>query len=45
MKNLLKNIPKNLPDELFQTLIQTYSILIEQIISKGHTSSKQGWQD
>jgi cupin 2 domain-containing protein len=45
MKNLLKHIPKNLPDELFETLIKTDAIHIERIISKGHTSPKEGWYD
>jgi cupin 2 domain-containing protein len=45
MKNLLKNIPKNLPDELFDTLVKTDAIHIERIISKGHTSPKEGWYD
>ena len=43
MKNLLKNIPQNLPDEHFEALVQTDTILIQRIISKGHTSPKEGW--
>jgi cupin 2 domain-containing protein len=45
MKNLLKNIPKNLPVELFETLVRTDNIHIERIISKGHSSPKEGWYD
>ena len=45
MKNLLKNIPKNLPVERFETLVRTAKIHIERIISKGHTSPKEGWYD
>ena len=45
MKNLLKNIPDHLPGELFETLVKTDAIHIERIISKGHTSPKEGWPD
>ena len=45
MKNLLKNIPQKLPDERFETLVTTDNIHIEKIISKGHTSPKEGWYD
>ena len=45
MKNLLKNIPDQLPGELFETLVKTDAIHIERIISKGHTSPKEGWYD
>ena len=45
MKNLYQHIPKNLPTELFETLIKTDNIHIERIVSKGHTSPKEGWYD
>jgi len=45
MKNLLKNIPQSLPDELFETLVKTDAIHIERIISKGHSTPKDGWYD
>jgi cupin 2 domain-containing protein len=45
LKSLLKNIPENLPDELFETLVKTDAIHIERIISKGHTTPKEGWYD
>jgi len=45
MKNLLQNIPDQLPEERFETLVKTDNIQIERIISKGHTSPKQGWHD
>jgi cupin 2 domain-containing protein len=45
MKNLLKNIPQSLPDELFETLVKTDTIHIQRIISKGHTTPKEGWYD
>jgi cupin 2 domain-containing protein len=45
MKNLLKNIPDNLPEELFETLVENENVHIERIVSKGHTSPKEGWYD
>lgn len=45
MKNLLKNIPQNLPDERFETLVKNENIHIERIVSKGHSSPKEGWYD
>ena len=43
MKSLLKNIPENISKELFETLVESEHIHIERIISKGHTSPKNGW--
>ncbi len=45
MKNLLQNIPDQIPEELFETLVQTDAIRVEKIISKGHSSPKEGWYD
>ena len=45
MKNLYQNTPKDLPNELFETLIKTDNVHIERIVSKGHTSPKEGWYD
>jgi cupin 2 domain-containing protein len=45
MKNLLQNIPDHIPKELFETLFQSDAIHIERIISKGHSSPKEGWYD
>ena len=45
MKNLLKNIPDNLPEELFDTLVKNDHVHIERIVSKGHTSPKEGWYE
>jgi cupin 2 domain-containing protein len=45
MKNLLQNIPDQLPEELFETLIKNKNIHIERIVSKGHSSPKEGWYD
>jgi len=45
MKNLLQNIPDQLPEELFETLVKNDNIHIERIVSKGHTSPKEGWYE
>jgi cupin 2 domain-containing protein len=45
MKNLLQNIPDQLPEELFETLVKNENIHIERIVSKGHSSPKEGWYD
>jgi cupin 2 domain-containing protein len=45
MKNLFKSIPVDLPEELFETLVETENIHIKRIVSKGHTSPKEGWYD
>ena len=45
MKNLFTNIPDNLPEELSEPLVQTENTQIERIVSRGHTSPKEGWYD
>ena len=45
MNNLFKNIPSSLPEELLQTLVKNDQVHIERIISKGHTSPRDGWYD
>jgi cupin 2 domain-containing protein len=45
MKNLLQNIPEHLSEEHFESLVRTDNILIERIISKGHSSPGAGWYD
>jgi cupin 2 domain-containing protein len=45
MKNLLQNIPQQLPEECFETLVKNENIHIERIVSKGHSSPKEGWYD
>ena len=45
MKNLFTDIPKDLPEEFFETLINTESVLIERIVSRGHTTPKKDWFD
>lgn len=45
MKNLLQNIPDQLHEELFETLVKSENIHIERIVSRGHSSPKEGWYD
>lgn len=45
MNNIFESIPDNLPDELFDRLVDNNNILIERIISKGHSSPESGWYD
>lgn len=43
--NIFHSVPENLQDELFEKLLQTNNLLIERIVSKGHTSPEEGWYD
>lgn len=43
MDNIFENIPDELNDELFEPFVQNENIKIERIISKGHSSPKEGW--
>jgi len=43
--NLLKKIPLTLSEEFVETQVETKAVLIERIISKGHSSPKEGWYD
>ena len=43
--NLLADIPVDLTDELFQTVLSTPNLLIERIVSLGHTSPDDCWLD
>ena len=45
VKNLLTDIPKDLPAEFFETLVNTDSVLVERIVSRGHTTAKNDWFD
>lgn len=45
MKNLFTDIPKDLPEEFFETLVDTDSVLIERIVSRGHTTPEKDWLD
>lgn len=44
-KSLLANLPADLSQEFFKEIINTGHVRIEQIVSKGHESPKQGWYD
>jgi len=44
-ENLLASLPADLSQEFFKEIINTDYIRIEQIVSNGHTSPKQGWYD
>lgn len=43
--NIFNNIPKDLTDEVFENIVSKGTLKIERIISKGHTSPKEGWYD
>ncbi len=43
--NIFKNIPEMLKEELFEDIISSGDVKIEQIISEGHTSPKEGWYE
>ncbi len=45
VNNLFNRIPKNLENEIFEQLVKSDNVLIERIISKGHTSPKSGWYE
>jgi cupin 2 domain-containing protein len=45
MKNIFDQIPAVIPEELFDLIHKNSNIKIERIISKGHTSPKEGWFD
>ena len=43
--NLFTGLPANLPDELLTTLLKAANILIERIVSHGHSSPEGFWYD
>ena len=45
MNNLFSDIPGRLEEELFETLASSENVLIERIVSKGHSSPEDGWYD
>lgn len=45
MANIFSDIPADLPEELFTSLLDKPSVKIERIVSKGHSSPKQGWYE
>lgn len=44
-ENIFKNIPENLNNECFEEIIRSENVVIERIVSKGHTSPENGWYD
>ena len=45
LNNIFSNIPQNLPDEVFSIILQQDNILIERIVSKGHSTPTGKWYD
>jgi len=43
VNNIFEHIPLQLSEEIFEPIIDTDKIKIERILSKGHSSPKQGW--
>jgi len=43
VKNIFESIPQDMSEENFESIIDSTSVKIERIISKGHTSPKEGW--
>jgi len=41
--DIFDNIPKDLTNEFFEDIVLSDNVKIEKIISKGHTSPKDGW--
>lgn len=45
VENIYTDLPVQFPDEIFQTLLVKQNIKIERIISKGHASQLNEWDD
>ena len=45
MNNIFADIPKHLPDELFTPLLQRNDVIIERIVSQGHSTAAGQWYD
>lgn len=43
--NLFDNLPEPLREEGFDTLVESENVMIERIVSHGHTSPASGWYD
>lgn len=43
--NLFENMPAHLTEECFDTLIEAEHVMVERIVSHGHTSPASGWYD
>ena len=45
MDNLYRNLPEDLADESFDALVDSDNVLIERIVSQGHSGPGDGWYD
>ncbi|MDO9104211.1 MAG: cupin domain-containing protein [Methylovulum sp.] len=45
LPNIFSAIPEQIPEELFECLLKQQHILIERIISKGHSTPDGQWYD
>ena len=45
LTNLFANLPEDLGEEIFEPLLKSGKVLIERIVSYGHSSPAQGWYD
>ena len=45
MDNLYRNLPEDLADESFDALVDSDNVLIERIVSQGHSGPDDGWYD
>ena len=43
--NLFQAIPARLPEELCQELVAGDEVVVERIVSRGHTAPASGWYD
>src|SRR5690554_8134443 len=43
--NLFKDIPQQLEDEQVEPLVNGRGVLVERIVSRGHSSPGSGWYD
>ena len=45
MDNLLTDIPAKIPEEIFETLLTSPNLIVERIVSLGHSSPDNFWYD
>lgn len=45
MPNIFEDLPDHLPEERFDVLVDDGTVVIERILSRGHTSPESGWFD
>ena len=43
LNNIFSKIPTDLKDEIFEEIIKNDSLMVERIISKGHSTPKSQW--